>query len=162
MTKRAAILSLIFLVSCRFDLPEVVIDAPPPDAPRCPAEYAPLPGGPAGHVYRTSPGGTWSEQFDFCKTTSPRAYLAVPNDATELTNLVRLAGSVLWVGIDDQVTEGVYISAETDGPATFLPWAADEPDGAASPTEDCVKYFSGAINDVVCSGFGLAACECDP
>ena len=129
MMKRAAV-SLIFLVGCQFELPGI----------ECPADYAPLPGAPAGHVYLKAPeSGQWHELYSRCwlQSWSPsetyQSYLAVPNDATELMGLFVLAGqSLFWVGIDDQGTEGVFMSAEMSqtvvpGSATFLPWAAGEP-----------------------------------
>src|SRR5688572_28505697 len=143
-----------------------IVDAPAIDGHPvgCPADFAPLPGGPAGHVYRRAPqSGEASQQFDFCRGISVRTYLAVPNDATELMNLRALASmSSFWIGIDDRVTEGVYVEVETGSPATFLPWAAGQPydvSGAA----DCVLALSAVISDERCDGINrLAVCECNP
>jgi hypothetical protein len=176
---RLAAVSLVFLVGCRFELPQAApvdvqgeggIDARPdalpdalPDAPGCPADFAPLPDGPPGHVYRLRPQLTTRDaHFNFCKSTSARAYLAVPKNATELMNLHAVASAPdFWVGIDDRVNEGVYVSAETGAPATFLPWAAGEPTGF--PTGgDCVVASAAAIFDTVCDGNHPAVCECNP
>lgn len=184
--KRAAV-SLVFIVGCRFDLPTVGIDATvgtsgdarridasgidampvdgPVDAPvgdlGCPG-FTPLPGGPPGHVYLKAPGiAPWSTQFNFCKSLSSRAYLAVPNDATELMNLYALAGTSLWAGINDRMTEGVYVSAETGGPAAFLPWDSGEPDHSTGDG-DCVVAWHPMIFDESCNASAWAYCECNP
>jgi hypothetical protein len=174
---RRAAVSLTFLVSCRFELPDAVVDAPPVDVqgdsmidappidgPGCPAAFAPLSGGPLGHVYlKVGQPGAWLAHFNFCKGTSSRAYLAVPNDATELMNLQVLdGGGAFWVGIDDRVTEGVYVSAETGSLATFLPWAGGEPN--QSPADgDCVLGRPLAVvEDYYCAASVPAVCECNP
>lgn len=147
------------------------VDGPPGDSPpaaSCPADYAPLAGGPAGHVYKKAPQNlSWTQQFDYCRTTSARAYLAVPNDATELTGLHTLAGGTFWVGINDRVMDGTYIAADTGVAATFLPWAAGEPDpGNQGPQggEDCVAATATTISDEECGGGNAsrpAVCECN-
>ncbi len=147
------------------------IDGPPGDGPAagCPADYMPLAGGPAGHIYKKAPQNlNWTGQFDFCRGTSARAYLAVPNDVTELMNLHALAAGTFWVGINDRVVETVYVEPETGGTATFLPWAAGEPDnggGGGSGGEDCVAATATTISDEACAGGGSnrpAVCECNP
>ncbi|HSK02099.1 MAG TPA: C-type lectin domain-containing protein [Kofleriaceae bacterium] len=142
------------------------IDGPPVDGPAagCPADYAPLASGPTGHLYKKVPQSlSWTQQFDYCRSTSMRAYLAVPNDAAELTNLHALAGGTFWVGINDLVVEGTYVEAELSGPATFLPWAAGQPDNAGGGSgADCVAATATTISDEACSSNRPAACECNP
>lgn len=149
----------------------IVDSMPPDDAPAatCPAEYMALAGGTTGHFYRKAPGDLdWVAQFDFCMGTSTRAYLAVPDDAAELTALAGLAGTTpFWVGINDRATEGSYVKA-SGGPATFLPWAAGEPDSAnqgPDASQDCVSATATNISDQNCTGGGAslpAVCECAP
>ncbi len=131
----------------------------------CPADYQPLAGGPAGHVYRKSPGNLrWTDQDDFCRSTSPRAYLAVPDDATELTSLHSLAAGTFWVGVHDRVMEGTFLKLSTSTAATFLPWATGEPDDALTG-QDCVAATATTFSDEECTGAGAnrpAVCECEP
>jgi hypothetical protein len=142
-------------------------DGPPIDGPAagCPADYAPLAGGSPGHVYRKAPNSLdWVAQNDFCRTTSLSAYLAVPDDATELMNLHTLAGGTFWVGVNDLVTEGTYAKV-TGGTATFLPWAAGQPDDAGGAGQDCVAATATSFSDEDCTGTGAnrpAVCECEP
>ncbi|HSK01670.1 MAG TPA: lectin-like protein [Kofleriaceae bacterium] len=151
--------------------PDAGTDGPPTDSPpaaACPADYMPLAGGPAGHVYKKAPQNqSWTLQFDYCRGTSARAYLAVPNDATELTGLHTLAGGTFWVGINDRNTEGTFIEAETGGVwANSVPWAAGQPDNAGGGQgEDCVAATATTISDEGCTGGNSnrpAVCECNP
>jgi hypothetical protein len=146
------------------------IDAPPGDGPSaaCPANYAPLAGGPAGHVYRKAPQNlNWTGQDDFCRSTSTRAYLAIPDDATELMGLHGLAMATFWIGISDRIEEGRY-DKTTGGLATFLPWdtAAGEPDNpGGGGGQDCVAATATTISTEDCMGGNAsrtAVCECEP
>ena len=51
----------------------------------CPSDYAAVAG--SAHVYKMIAAATWDEARIACKATSTSAYLAVPDDATELMNL---------------------------------------------------------------------------
>jgi hypothetical protein len=143
------------------------IDAPMTDAPNamCPADYAPLTGGNPNHVYKKAPNNlAWVQQDDYCRTTSARAYLAVPDDPAELTAIQGLATGTFWVGINDRVTEGTYLKSN-GGTATVLPWATGQPDNAGGGTgQDCVAGTATTISDEDCTGGGAnkpAACECE-
>jgi hypothetical protein len=149
--------------------PDGGTDGPPTDSPTaaaCPADYMPLAGGPAGHVYKKAPQNlVWTQQFDYCRNTSGmRAYLAVPNSPTELTGLHTLAGGTFWVGINDRNTEGTYIEAETGGVwMSSVPWAAGEPDNLGN--QDCVAATATTISTEACDGGNAnrpAVCECNP
>jgi hypothetical protein len=181
---RWAAVSLVFVVSCRFDVPEDgILDAPAgtpadggidgrmidgPPAAVCPADFMALPNDAANpHRYKRLPSNAnWDTQRVACSALSARAFLAVPNDATELAGLSMLAGNVpFWVGIDDRVTDGAYVQA-SGGAATFLPWAAGQPDDAGGGGgEDCVRGTGTTLSDEPCTGGGSnypAACECVP
>ena len=159
--------SLVVVVAgCRFDLPEIAVSRDVPvgvDASACPDDYAPLTGGNANHVYKKALGNrTWAEQDDYCGTTSGLTYLAVPDDATELTSLHELVGTTVWVGINDRVLEGMYVKSN-GGTATFLPWAAGQPDngGGGINQEDCIAVGFTTIQDVDCTILRAAVCECE-
>lgn len=153
----------------------VIIDSAPPiiDGPAatCPANFADLPGAPAGgHKYRKVPtDGNWDTQRMACVQLSAKAYLAVPDDAAELMGLAMVSGGAtpFWVGLDDKATEGTFIKV-LGGVATFLPWAttpAQQPDGGTG--ENCVTGIALTISDERCSGGGGASvrpavCECEP
>ncbi|HWO17546.1 MAG TPA: lectin-like protein [Kofleriaceae bacterium] len=143
-----------------------MIDAPP--AARCPANFMALPNDATNpHRYRKlAANANWDTQRQACLALSANAFLAVPNDATELTGLFMLAGNVpFWVGIDDRAVEGMYIQS-TGGAATFLPWAAGQPDNAGGGGgEDCVLATGTTISDESCTGGGASqpgVCECVP
>jgi hypothetical protein len=134
----------------------------------CPVEYTALPNDAANpHRYRRAPQSlSWDAQRAFCAQTSPQAYLAVPDNATELAGLFMVAGNTpFWVGIDDRATEGTYLQA-AGGPATFLPWALGQPNNAGGGEgQDCVRATGTTISDDACTGTGAsapAACECVP
>jgi hypothetical protein len=145
--------------------PDAAIDAAPPDASiGCPANYGSLPGAPPNpHRYRLSPLGSagFNSHRTLCESHAPNAYLAIPDDAAELTGLAMAAGSTpFWVGITDQVTEGTYLTVR-GAAAVFLPWAGGQPDDAGAG-EDCVSASSANISDSACNNTFIAVCECDP
>jgi hypothetical protein len=159
MLKRTSLL-LVFSVGCG----SVVDDALPVDGPAvgCPARYAPLTGGQAGHGYlRGTSAEIWYTAADACAANLSRAYLAVPDDAAELAALHTLAGSTFWIGVHDRHTEGMFVRRPTDTPATFLPWATGEPDDGGS--QDCMAATATTISTEACD---VAArpyvCECEP
>jgi hypothetical protein len=147
------------------------IDAPTgTDGPAatCPANYMTLTGGNPGHVYRRAPNNlNWVQQFDFCASTSTRAYLAVPDDITELASLHTLAGGTgtFWIGINDRVQEDTFVLASGD-PFTFKPWAGGEPDDpGGGGGQDCVAATATNFSTEDCTGGGAnrpAVCECKP
>jgi len=118
--------------------------------------------GRTSHVHAAT-SANWATQLAACSALSARAYLAVPNDATELMGIATVAAAaIFWVGIDDRVTEGQYVQA-SGGLATFLPWATGQPDGGTQ--ENCVGATSTTISDELCSGATSsrpAVCECAP
>lgn len=143
----------------------MTIDAPMVDAPPttgCPGNYMTITGGQGTHRYRVAPSANWNASRDFCVTTTQSAYLAIPDDAGELTAIATLAGvAQFWVGITDSATENTWLN--TKGVAQlFLPWGAGEPDDAG-PGEDCVEGISTTqIGDERCNTQQVAVCECEP
>ena len=138
-------------------------DAPMTDAPAgCPAGYAALPGVTSTHRYRllTAAAG-WTNQRATCGGEPANAYLAIPDDATELQALVTLAAANLWVGISDADDEGMYVTVH-DAPAPFLPWSVGEPDNGGN--QDCVGALaaSAQLETTMCGSQAIAICECEP
>jgi len=128
--------------------------------PLCPGFNA-LNGTP-NHLYKriTAPGN-WDTQRNSCAATSTTAYLAIPDDGAELQALSTLAGGVFWVGIDDLATENTFLTVKQTV-ATFLPWAAGEPDDTLGG-QDCVTANSATqIATDKCSTLFAAICECEP
>jgi len=147
--------------------------APPIDAPAvaCPADFAPLNGAPAGsHVYKRLPtNANWATQHDACTALAGKTYLAVPDDAAELTGIAGVAQvTPFWVGVDDRATEGTYVRSNDLMPATFKPWDAangepDNPGGGGG--QDCVASTATLFSTEDCTGGAAsrpAVCECEP
>lgn len=138
--------------------PDAGIDAPI-DGAGCPPDYASVGG--SAHVYKRLASVSWDEARSGCKT-SPRAYLAIPDDAGELANLATAATAPpFWIGLDDKTTEGSFVTQKGVA-ATFLPWLAGEPDDGP-PAEDCVNAVSSTeIATDRCGTRHTAVCECEP
>lgn len=142
-----------------------MIDAPP--AATCPSNFMALPNDATNpHRYARAPASlNWTQQQTYCANVSTKAYLAIPDDATELTGLAMVAGATpFWVGISDITTENTFVTV-LGATATFLPWTAGQPDGGT--TENCVAATATNFSDEKCSGGGQTAnrpavCECVP
>lgn len=131
----------------------------------CPAGYATLPGGQAGHMYKViAASDDWDAQHAACKLTTAQAYLAVPDDMAELEALDTAIGgaAVYWVGISDIAAENVWKTVLGDT-QTFLPWLPPAPDNQ-NPGEHCVAAFASLhkFNDDRCNSNMPAICECAP
>jgi hypothetical protein len=133
------------------------IDAPP--AAGCPAGYVEVAG--SAHRYRALLDISWDDARAACKQASADAYLAVPDDATELANLATVATAPFWIGLDDKLAENTFVT-QTGVVATFKPWRTGQPDNDP-PGEDCVSAASATeITDERCGGRQAAVCECEP
>lgn len=127
----------------------------------CPAGYATLPN--AGtHVYKlTADAQNWSTQYARC--IGDGAYLAIPDDATELMAITTAGGAArTWVGIDDRTAEGTFVTSKGMA-ATFLPWASGEPNNGGN--QDCVAALMASPNiatDSCDQNMFPAVCECEP
>ena len=137
---------------------DAAIDGPPPAG--CPSPYAQVNG--STHLYKRLLNTSWDIAAADCKLTSASAYLAVPDNATELTDLAAAAaGLPFWVGIDDLAIKGTFVT-QKNAPATFLPWAAGEPN-QTNPPKECVNAISATqIATEKCSTTHTAVCECEP
>jgi lectin-like protein len=139
------------------------------DAPilGCPSGYDPLSGVTNGHVYKLlTAAGNWNNQQAACLLTTQSAYLAIPDDATELAALDTLAGTITeyWVGITDSATEGTFLNV-LGAAQTFLPWDPPAPDNnSGGQGEDCVEAITALakFNDLRCTTSFPAICECAP
>ena len=132
------------------------------DAPSgCPVTYVALAGVTSSHLYRTLPAAAgWTNQRSACGMEPANAYLAIPDDAVELQALITHAGTDVWVGISDAASEGAFVTVRGT-PATYLPWATNEPDNNGN--QDCVRTRSpSAIETVICGTPTIAICECEP
>ncbi len=136
------------------------VDAPDDAMPanKCPSGYAAVAG--SAHLYKALSNVSWDEAKMMCDLTSKSAYLAVPDDATELANLATVATPPFWVGIDDLVTAGMFVT-QKGAPASFLPWGSGQPN--LGPQNDCVAAISATqIATEKCGVKHAAVCECEP
>jgi hypothetical protein len=126
---------------------------------KCPSDYAAVAN--SAHLYKALSGVPWDEAKLQCDLTSKSAYLAVPDDATELAALATVATPPFWIGIDDKANQGDWVT-QKGVPATFLPWAPGEPDDVP-PGQDCIDAVSATqIADDRCGTLHAAICECEP
>ena len=93
----------------------------PPGPGQCPSDYASMPGGNPGHVYKAEGSGNWQGANGQCMVeTLGRGYLAIPDDGDELGAIANLADDTpYWVGISDQQQQGTFTNTKNQ-PQTFL------------------------------------------
>jgi hypothetical protein len=105
---------------------------------------------------------TWDAQRTACAGDGANAYLAIPDDATELMaiNTLLPAGVDYWIGISDQAMEGAYVNVK-GAAQTFLPWDTGQPNNINNA--DCVEVHQNnrAWNDTTCATTSRAVCECE-
>ena len=145
----------------RVDAPprvDAAIDAPAGAA--CASGYAAVGGSP--HLYKRIADDTWDNAARDCKLTGTLAYLAIPDDATELANIVAVATTTpAWLGIDDKQLRNTFVT-QKNAPATFLPWDEDEPN-QDPPAKECVEARSSTkIATDRCGNTHAVVCECEP
>jgi hypothetical protein len=127
----------------------------------CPATYVMLAGA-GSHLYRlVSTPNAWANQRATCRADGNQVQLALPDTAAELQAISTLAAAPSWIDISDASLEGSYV-ASGNVAATFLPWAASEPDNSGN--QDCVRALLGGlfIETQQCSTPAVAVCECVP
>jgi hypothetical protein len=136
---------------------DAAIDAVP--AAPCSPGYAAIGG--SLHLYKVFNDDSWDRAALDCKLTGTTAYLAIPDDAGELADIVALATtSEVWLGIDDKQDRDAFVT-QKGVPATFLPWDEDQPDQGMG--RDCVKTVSSTkIATDRCGSGRAVVCECEP
>jgi hypothetical protein len=131
-----------------------------PDATICPMNYLDL--GVPGSKYRVvGANATWDEAEADCENDTGTGHLIVLDSAQELAVIDPMVGGAVWTGLQDRVTEGVFL-AVTGGTPSFRPFQSGEPnDGGIFPSEDCVELDGAQINDENCGDRQGYICECD-
>lgn len=93
--------------------------------------------------------------------------LASLTSAAEINGIQPLLNVVtetdyIWIGLDDQVTEGTYVWAD-GSPFSYSNWNSGEPSNSGGGAgEDCVHtYRNGLWNDVPCNILAGALLEFD-
>jgi hypothetical protein len=133
----------------------------------CPSGYVAVSG--QAHMYKVlATNAVWNGQSSACTATSANAYLAIPDDATELAALDTLAGATAtyWVGVSDSATEGTWLTVK-NAPQTFLPWAPGHPTTTPpNNSDDCVHVVTAnqpaqQFVDDKCNMQLPAICECE-
>lgn len=145
---------------------QVVHDGPGTDArpvdggDTCPG-YAAIGG--SAHRYKLVASDAWNNQRSACSGSAPLTYLAIPDDAGEVTALDSLAGSGLyWVGISES---GGTFPTVKGGNQTFFQWAPGQPNSTGN--SHCVEITAsgssaGQFDLGRCSDARPAICECEP
>ena len=140
---------------------DAAIDSP---AAGCPGNYVTITGGQGTHRYRLMTSVNWNQLNDMCKATTTSAYLAIPDDITELQALATVAAqSPFWVGVTDDLIEGTWVT--TKGTAqTFLPWQNGAPNLSGNNQDDCVEanMATAQFKDERCNSGRVGLCECEP
>jgi hypothetical protein len=140
---------------------------PPPMG--CRADYMVLPNsGPRGHRYlAVATAATWPQQRDFC--VANMGYLAFPDGTTlanaqmELSAIVTLGGTDLWVGVNDiggPGQEGKYKTSLNVAVSAITQMLITE--SGNSNNEDCLAGITTTMNDEDCAVAKKAVCECVP
>jgi hypothetical protein len=144
-------------VDVPIDMPDPVVGCPMP-------EFMAVTG--QTHLYKKLPSTiSWDNAAGSagnCKRSSMSAYLAVPDDPTELASIATVAGGTpFWVGVDDKATQGTFVT-QTGMTASFLPWATGQPD-QSQPPKRCVEVLSTMEYATDrCGNSHIAVCECEP
>jgi hypothetical protein len=145
-------------------LEDAMIDSPADTSSACPATYAMVTGAPANRVYRLiAAAATWDAQRTACAADGATAYLAIPDDATELMaiNTLAAANTDYWIGVSDQATEGTYLNVK-GAAQTFLPWDVGQPNNVNNSDCVLVHQTNRTWNDMLCVNTLPAVCECEP
>lgn len=147
------------------DAPVVIPDAPvdaPPILPACATDPLYVPS-PAGVRYFVSLVPlAWSAAQAECATKG--AHLAIIKSQAENQYLDGLSNSVLWIGMNDLVTEGVFVWLDgTVVDSGFTSWRSMQPNND-SGNQHCGELdpFNPTWNDFVCEVPQQFVCECPP
>lgn len=142
------------------------VDVMPDAPPTCPSGYTIF--GDRGYKL-ISAAASWTAQMAACAADGPNVYLSIPDDQDELSGFIQGSGQPrLWVGIDDQATEGTYLTVRgATIPANSPLWNAGEPDDdplTGNGPGDCVVAVNsggGQLADDSCTRTYPAICECE-
>lgn len=133
---------------------DAAIDGPPEG---CPDDFAAIAG--SAHRYKRLAAVSWDRAADDCKRSSSSAYLAIPDDLAELSNIVS-AGTAPPISLGIRQIGAVFVT-EKAMLATFLPWATGQPDMRGG--RDCALAVSATeIATDRCTDVRTAVCECEP
>jgi hypothetical protein len=122
----------------------------------CSSSYAIITGGQVGHRYRfVNTPKEWVAMHD-SECVATNGYLAIPNDAGELTAIATLAGGgTSWLGVSDRLTEGVFDDV-LGNPYAALPLSNN------GPGRDCVATKDSTSLEIEnCGNNHPAVCECE-
>ncbi len=128
----------------------------------CPGGYSAIASYP-GHQYKLIAAGSWDSQVAACAGAAPLAYLAIPDEAAEITALDTLVTTgTYWVGISESSGSFTTVKSATQ---TFLPWAPSQPNTTGN--SHCVEVSAmgpalGEMDLDRCSDARVAICECEP
>jgi len=112
------------------------------------------------HISETP--GDWSQAVETCRGLG--GYIAYIKDQDELTALAeRLDDKHYWLGINDLVSKGTYVSEASGKKPKFFKWRSGEPNNVGG-VERCVELLNGGMNDVPCFSYiydKYAICQAD-
>ncbi|KAH8364027.1 hypothetical protein KR084_001625, partial [Drosophila pseudotakahashii] len=101
----------------------------------------------------------WDTALSICREMG--GYLAAIKDQEELDAIkARLDDEQYWLGINDIMSEGNYVSEATGKKAKFLRWQRNEPNNDKN-NEHCVEIVKGEMNDITCSNKMYIICQAD-
>ncbi|XP_005952843.1 CD209 antigen-like protein E isoform X1 [Haplochromis burtoni] len=112
--------------------------------------------------YISSITKTWQDSRDDCLQRG--AVLAIISN-TEEQEFIRLQQKVMWIGLTDRETEGVWKWVD-ETPLTASFWYSGEPNNFKHRNEDCVVInhyydYENNWNDAACENLNFWLCEKD-
>jgi hypothetical protein len=133
----------------------------------CPGTYTTTIG---THKYRVLGGNqTWATHQAACAADGSNAYLAIPDDQTELDGIINASGQArTWVGINDPADNGVFVTVKGAAFSSTDPlWDAGQPDNnpSSGPNNANCALADDNNNQLVdedCAKTRPAVCECEP
>jgi hypothetical protein len=121
----------------------------------CPADFMTVAG--ADHKYKLVAADDWVAAEAACRVT-PNAYLAIPDDAAELTAQETITANAHWIGVSDRMQEGTFQNVK--GMTAFVQFGPGEPDNNPG-NQDCVAVASTSMNTEPCNVTLPYICECE-
>jgi hypothetical protein len=138
-------------------------DGMPPDGPAagCTAGYDTIAAGTSGHKYMlVAAADTWdNQQNNVCNTSG--GYLAIPDDATELTAIFIKGGNVrIWLAPNDRLAEGSVIDTKNQ-PYVALAITGNGNNDDCATTDDGIAPLPFADCDGAQELELPTVCECE-